>query len=88
MLYNVSIMRRSLDTLKKLLLLELNQKARKNNEGYAIDTHLKYNPTYDSLCVRTYILKYHNNKCVNRIAIIGKENIIDYLENELKMYNK
>jgi len=78
----------SLKKLSDLLLLELNQKARKKNEGYAIDTHLKYNPTYDSLCVRTYILKYHNNKCVNRVGIIGKENIIDYLENELKMYNK
>lgn len=81
-------MRRSLNKLKELLLLELNQKARNSNYGYAIDTHLKYNPTYDSLCVRTYILKYHNNKAVSRIAIIGKENIIEYLENELKMYNK
>ena len=81
-------MGRSLNKLKELLLLDLNQKARKNNDAYAISTMLKYNPTYDSLCVRTYILKYHSGKAVNKIGIIGKENIIDYLENELKMYNK
>ena len=81
-------MSRSIKKLRDLLLLELNQKARKNKNGYSISVQTKYNPTYDSLCIRTYILKYENGKCINRIGIIGPENIIDYLENELKMYNK
>lgn len=74
--------------IRELLLLDLNMKAEPKNEGYAISTMLKYHPKSQSIYCRTYILKFHNHKVINKISVCGINESIEYLENELKMYNK
>ena len=69
------------------LLLVLNLKARSKNTAYTFQTQICFNEKFMKMMPRSKILKYHKNKCINQIYIFGNAQIIEYINQELKLYN-
>ena len=69
------------------LLLILNIKAESKETAYTLQTQYVYKSDYKKMFPRSKFLKFYKNKCVNQVYVSNTIESINYLNNELKLYN-
>lgn len=68
------------------LLLILNIKAEPKETAYTLQTQYVYRNQYKKMIPRQTMLKFYKNKCINKIYINTNLDALNYLNNELKLY--
>jgi len=69
------------------LLLILNIKAEKYETAYTLQTQYVYRAERKKMLPRQCFLKFYKNKCANKIYMSNNMESLNYLTNELKLYN-
>lgn len=69
------------------LLLMANIVAEKHNTAYTLQTQHIYRPEYRKMFPRTKVLKFTDKKCVQQVYVWNEVDTINYLNDELKLYN-
>ena len=69
------------------LFLVLNIKSSKKNIVYNYQIEYVYNKDYNKIFPRRRILKFTNNKLEKKMCVSNDIEIIEFLNNEMKIYN-
>ena len=69
------------------LFLVLNIKSSKKNIVYNYQIEYVYNKDYNKIFPRRRILKFANNKLEKKMCVSNDIEIIEFLNNEMKIYN-
>lgn len=68
------------------LLLILNMRAEPKETTYTLQTQYRYKPEYKAMLNATCILKFYKKRVINKVYLTGI-NLINYLNDEMKLYN-
>ena len=69
------------------LLLVLNLKAEPKETSYTFQTQYVYRTNYKKIIPRQTFLKFYKNRCINKVYISNNIEALNYLTNEIKLYN-
>ena len=78
----------NINKLSKDLLYCLNLEASKQNINYALNYQYRFYETTQMLRCAISLLKFEKKKIKERIYLKNQYELIDYLSNELKQYEK